>query len=294
MQISKLFYSVASICCCLMISMQANADETTKRKIALVAGTTAKVDKVGHHDYLAGCQSLQVLLEQTKDVETVFIQNGWPKDAAVFDDVSAIVFYTDGGGKQAFLESPERIESLLKLADSGVGIVMIHQAVDFPKEHAVTGKKLLGGIYLGGKSGRGHWPSTHIEFPEHPVTRGVTPWKINDGWLNNLDFVDDMKGISPLVWSGKEVEESREGVDAHIVAWTFNRPDGGRSFSFSGLDAHSAWELPGMRKFVVNGILWSAGVVIPNEGAPSEISKEALDTALTPRTPKATPKKKST
>ncbi|MDA7504069.1 ThuA domain-containing protein, partial [bacterium] len=239
-------------------------------------------------------QSLQVLLEQTKDVETVFIQNGWPKDAAVFDDVSAIVFYTDGGGKQAFLESPERIESLLKLADSGVGIVMIHQAVDFPKEHAVTGKKLLGGIYLGGKSGRGHWPSTHIEFPEHPVTRGVTPWKINDGWLNNLDFVDDMKGISPLVWSGKEVEESREGVDAHIVAWTFNRPDGGRSFSFSGLDAHSAWELPGMRKFVVNGILWSAGVVIPNEGAPSEISKEALDTALTPRTPKATPKKKST
>ena len=31
------------------------------RKIVLVAGETAKVDVVGHHDYLAGCKCLELL-----------------------------------------------------------------------------------------------------------------------------------------------------------------------------------------------------------------------------------------
>lgn len=155
-----------------------NSQETAKRKIVLIAGEITKVDTAGHHDYLAGCECLQVLLRQTDGVETV---------------------------------------------------------------------------------------------------------QINDGWLNGIQFVDGMKGVTPLVWSGQDVEESRAGLDNHIVAWTYDRPAGGRSFSFSGLDAHSAWELPGMRQLVVNGILWSAGVQIPEKGAPSEIETSALDALTTLR-----------
>ena len=50
------------------------ADAPVKRKIVLVAGETAKIDVVGHHDYLAGCQCLEVLLRQSAGVETV-----WPR-----------------------------------------------------------------------------------------------------------------------------------------------------------------------------------------------------------------------
>ncbi len=92
-----------------------------------------------------------------------------------------------------------------------------------------------------------------------------------------------MQGITPLVWSSKEYEEGRAGIEGHIVAWGYDRPRGGRSFGFTGLDAHSAWELPGMRQLVVNGILWSAGVEIPDAGAPCQIEKAALDAMLTPR-----------
>ena len=257
-----------------------------KQKIVLVAGETALVDTVGHHDYLAGCACLEACLRQTNGVEIVQVKNGWPDDEAVFSNAKAVVFYTDGGGKQAFLDSPSRTAKLQTMVDSGVGIVMIHQAVDFPDSVADQAKSWLGGIYVQSASGRGHWDSNHVDFPKHPIARGVTPWKINDGWLNGIQFVDGMKGITPLVWSGKEYKGSRAGLDKDIVAWSYERPNGGRSFSFTGLDAHSAWSLPGMRQLVVNGVLWAAGVEIPETGAANEINEKQLTAMQTPRTPK--------
>lgn len=260
--------------------------EAQTKKIVLVAGDTAKVDVMGHHDYIAGCKCLEHLLAMTPHVETRLVLDGWPTDEAVFDQAATIVFYTDGGGKQAFLNSPERITKMQQLADAKVGLVMIHQAVDFPAENASQAINWLGGIYVDRKSGRGHWPSKHVDFPEHPITRGVAPWEIKDGWLNQLQFVEGLKGITPLVWSGKKYEGSRAGLDADIVGFAYQRPDGGRSFSFTGLDAHSAWSLPGMRRFVVNGVLWSAGVEVPTDGAICDIDQDKLDGFLTPRQPK--------
>jgi hypothetical protein len=164
---------------------------------------------------------------------------------------------------------------------------MIHQAVDFPDTFAEEGKNWLGGIYRAGKSGRGHWDSHHVDFPDHPIIHGVAPWQVNDGWLNGLEFVEEMKGITPLVWSGKKYAGSRAGLNEDIVGWTYDRPDGGRSFSFTGLDAHSAWSLAGLRRMMVNGVLWSAGIEIPVSGAPCEISDARLLAIETPREPKA-------
>ena len=262
-----------------------------KQKIVLVAGDTALVDTVGHHDYLAGCAVLETLLRQTNGVETVQVKNGWPDDETVFSNAKAVVFYTDGGGKQAFLDYPKRTAKLQSMVDGGVGIVMIHQAVDFPESFADQAKSWLGGIYTSG-SGRGHWDSNHVDFPKHAIASGVTPWKINDGWLNAIHFVDGMKGVTPLVWSGKEYAGSRAGLDKDIVAWSYERSNGGRSFSFTGLDAHSAWSLPGMRQLVVNGVLWTAGVEIPATGAANEIDVKQLTAMQTPRTPKKPAAKK--
>lgn len=261
--------------------------ENAHRKILLVAGETATQDKLGHHDYLAGCQCMEALLKQTSEIEVVSVRDGWPDEADVFNNCDAVVFYTDGGGQQAFLKSKERIAKMQQLADSSIGMVLIHQAVDFPDEFEHQGKHWLGGVYLKETSGRGHWPSTHLDFPEHPITRGVEPWKVNDGWLNGLSFVEKMAGITPLVWSGKVYEGSRSGRDADIVGWAYERASGGRSFCFTGLDAHSAWSLSGMRKLMVNGILWSANCEIPEAGAPSEIEEQPLLEMQTPRTPKS-------
>ena len=277
----------------LQVFSRANSDEFdgSKQKIVLVAGETALVDVAGHHDYIAGNACLDAILRQTRNVEVIRVENGWPSDESVLTNAKAIVFYTDGGGKQAFLETPARVAKLQSLVDSGVGVTMIHQAVDFPEEVAEQAKGWLGGVFVKSASGRGHWDSNHVDFPNHPITRGVTAWKINDGWLNAIQFVDGMKGVTPLVWSGKEYAGSRAGLDKDIVAWCYERPNGGRSFAFSGLDAHSAWSLPGMRQLVANGVLWTARMEVPSAGAPSELTEEQLSAMLTPRTPKKPAKK---
>ncbi len=271
-------------CCFNLQKALGQKDEANgKRKIVLVAGETAKVDKVGHHDYIAGCKCLEMMLRQTDRVEPVQVLEGWPADENAFKDASSVVFYTDGGGKQAFLSSEQRVQKIQSLVDAKVGIVMIHQAVDFPDEFAERAKNWLGGSYLAGKSGRGHWDSKHVDFPIHPTTRGVTPWEINDGWLNKIQFVDEMRGITPLVWSGKEYAGSRAGLNDDIVAWAYDRPEGGRSFSFTGLDAHAAWSLGGMRQFMVNAVLWSAGMDVPKDGANCKANEAELMAMQTQR-----------
>lgn len=250
-------------------------------KIVLVAGQVKEVDKPGHHDYLGGCRLMQALLEQAADVDPVLVEKDWPADESIFEGAKAIVFYTDGAGKQAYLANPDRIAKIDSLVQKGVGIVSLHQAVEYSPAFAKQSLAWIGAAYTP-LSGRGHWDSVHDTFPEHPVTRGVTAWRINDGWLHRFQFVE--KGVTPLVWSAKESSGSPDGGTPSVVAWTYDRPDGGRSFSFSGLDAHGAWEREGMRRLVINGILWSGGVEVPAAGAACEADQALIDSFVTPRT----------
>lgn len=252
-------------------------------KIVLVAGRVKPIDKPGHHDYLGGCRLMAALLRQSEGIEPVLVEEDWPADEAVFEEAEAIVFYTDGGGKQAYLSTPGRVARIEALVKQGAGLTNLHQAVEFSPAFAKQSLAWTGAAYTP-LSARGHWDSSHDSFPGHAVTRGVIPWKINDGWLNRLQFVDGMAGITPLVWSSK-TGGGIPGGNPDIVAWTYDRPDGGRSFGFSGLDAHAAWEREGMRRLVINGILWSAGLEIPVGGAPCKADKALIDSFLTPRTP---------
>jgi len=258
-------------------------DHSDPVTIVLVSGTMKTPDKLGHHDYLAGCRVAAPLLEQTSGVRVTVVRDGWPEDDGVLDAAGALVFYTGGVDKHAFLKSAQRIERIQRLVDRGIGLVMIHQAVRYPREFTRQATTWIGGVHVPGESGRGHWRSHHAEFPAHPVTRGVQPWDITDGWLNEIHFVDGMRGVTPLVWSSRKQGGSSEGGAADVVAWTYDRPGGGRSFCFTGLDAHAAWSVPGVRQLMVNGILWSAGLSVPPEGAPCAADETVLKNCLTPR-----------
>ena len=253
-------------------------------KIVVVAGAMKAQDRIGHHDYLAGCRLAAALLQQTQGVATAVAQDGWPEDDAILDDARAIVFYSGGAQKHAFLQSVERLDLLQRLVYHGVGIVMIHQAVRFPAELAARAASWIGGAHVGGKAGRGHWATRHERFPSHPVTCGVAPWTITDGWLNEIQFVPSMRGVTPLLWSSRHHAGSDAGGAADVVAWAYERPGGGRSFCFTGLDAHEAWLVPGVRQLIVNGILWSAGVPVPVEGASATVAEGEVRGYLTPRT----------
>src|SRR5215470_293950 len=261
----------------------APGDDGHSATIVLLAGPVKVPDRIGHHDYLAGCRVLASLLEQTPGVRAIVVRDGWPDDERVLDGARTLVVYSGGGRKLPWLHSPPRVDRLQQLIDRGVGLVAIHQAVSYPRELAGLARGWMGGVHLAGQSDRGHWPSHHRDFPPHPATRGVGAWEITDGWLREIEFVDAMRGVTPLIWSGREFRGSSRGGPADIVAWSYERPGGGRSFAYTGLDAHAAWGAAGMRRLLVNATLWTAGLPVPDAGAACAIDDGALRSYLTPR-----------
>ena len=75
----------------------------------------------------------------------------------------------------------------------------------------------------------------------------------------------------------------RDAVAKHepqIVAWAYERPDGGRGFGLTGAHYHKNYGDDNFRKIVLNGILWIAKVEVPANGVESKVSEEDLKANL--------------
>jgi hypothetical protein len=248
-------------------------------KIVLVAGSN--FFKPGQHEYIGGCAALMDLLRQTPGVFPVLALD-WPKKAETFAGAKAVVFFFDGGDKHAWLDSGRRAQ-VQQMADAGVGFAALHQGIDISKELGPTMREWMGAAFEKGFSQRAHWVAEFKTFPDHPICRGVTPFQIDDGWLYKLRFVDGMHGVTPLLRTVSPKAKSADAsADAAIISWAFERPGGGRSFVFTGAHLHASLAEQGYRRFLVNGILWSAGTEIPAAGAPVRLDPATLDRYLVP------------
>jgi hypothetical protein len=166
----------------------------------------------------------------------------------------------------------------------GTGLVMLHQSMDVPADHAEDVKSWLGAVFLSDIGNRGHWDQELTKMVQHPVTRGVPGFSVlGDGWLYNLHFAD---GATRLA-AGPVPDKSRTTADSkantgrdETMAWAYERPAGGRGFGFTGGDVHRNWILEPQRRLVVNGILWTAGLEVPAEGAPAVLKNVPLDANL--------------
>ncbi len=251
-------------------------------KIVLIAGSN--FFKAGEHEYVGGCAVLMDLLRQNPGVAPVLAID-WPKKAETLAGAKAVVFFFDGGDKHGALKE-DRAAQVQKLAEAGVGIVQFHQTVDYPKDFGDRARGLAGAAWEKGVGERAHWVAEFAEFPKHPIFNGVKPFAIDDGWLLKLKFADGMKGVTPLLrtWSPKAKAPPQENQD--VIAWAFDRPAGGRSFSFTGGHLHESLAKEGYRRFLVNGILWSAGQEIPAGGAKVALDEKLLPDYLKPAPPK--------
>jgi hypothetical protein len=246
-------------------------------KVVLVAGSN--YFKPGEHEYVAGCAVLMDLLRQTPGIFPVLAVD-WPQKAETFQGARAVVFFHDGGDKHAFLKG-DRLAQVQKLADAGVGLVFLHQVIDFPKDFGDRVRGWMGGAWEKGPGQRAHWVAEFKSFPDHPVFRGVRPFRIDDGWIYTTRFVPGLKGVTPLLRTVSPKAPAGKGSDDDaIVAWLYERPGGGRSFTFTGAHLHSSFAEEGYRRFLVNGILWAAGVDIPGTGAPVALTEADMNRYL--------------
>jgi type 1 glutamine amidotransferase len=252
-------------------------------KIVLVAGR--KSHRAGEHEFFAGCAVLMKLLQQTSGVFPVMARDGWPKNPQTFEGAKSVVFFMDGGGGHPIIQRDHR-EVVQRLMDQGVGFVNLHYAVEYPKSQSDHVLQWLGGYYETGFSTNPHWKAEIKTLPEHHITRGVKPFALQDEWYFNIRFKPEQEGVTPILKAvppdnkrGTAAAREHKGRE-EILAWAFNRANGGRSFGFTGAHFHKNWGDENFRRLVVNAILWTAKLDVPPDGAPVEMRPDELNRNL--------------
>ena len=233
------------------------------KKLVLVAGRLSH--GAGDHEFFAGTAILMNLLKQTPNVWPVMARDGWPKNEKIFEGADSILFYMDGRGGHPVVQG-DRMDKIQKLMDKGVGWVNLHYAVDYLPKHGKTVLGWMGGYYEPDYSINPHWDAAFRELPKHAITKGVKPFTLRDEWYYNMRFVEDMKDVTPILVAippdgtrGTPAAKMHPGRP-EIVAWSYERKDGGRGFGFTGGHFHRNWADEDYRRLVVNAILWSAKV----------------------------------
>ena len=95
----------------------------------------------------------------------------------------------------------------------------------------------------------------------------MKPFSNRDEWYFNMRWPADKKGLTPILVATPSDEVRKgpyvhpKGPYEHIVAasgreetlmWTYERPDGGRGFGFTGGHTHANWGNDSQRKVVLN------------------------------------------
>jgi type 1 glutamine amidotransferase len=305
----------------LVLAASSAAAQSAKSKIVLIG--TNRDHPPTTHEYMAGLKVLDICLRQTPGVETV-ISNGWPKDPKVFEGAnSVVIFLAVGGnfllgnqdrkkvtdeliGKGVGLVAlhwaveapamPARVDVQIKndgvvariggkpvTKDDKLEIVIVNgkpeaklngQPVDLtPPVHPYM--RILGGFYEPGYSTNPH-NTTDVRPADaaHPICRGWKAFNARDEFYYRIRFLPEAKPIVLAALGGSD----------QTIGWAYERPDGGRSFGFTGCHFHSNFGKPEFRRLITNAILWTAKAEVPADGAAVEIKPADLE--LPAETPK--------
>jgi hypothetical protein len=248
----------------------------------------------GRHEYEKDLRELAWLLEHSgaaRQVTTEVIVGQKPRDLARLESANAIVI--DGNGDWLKRETgaifPQYADTdgltydadttaALKAFDAllkrkKTGLVVFHYTMWVDNR---VGRNYfndwLGGVWIPYLSHNpvDKWTITPIGG-KHEVLRGVKPWSPREEMYSRY-FLIDNPGRTELLTAKPATASNGIGGP---VAWAYERPDGGRSIVWGGNDFHDNMHLfPQQRRFLVNAILWAAGVEVPRNGANDQMPPE--------------------
>jgi hypothetical protein len=249
----------------VMVSRSDAADPQPAPAKALLIGKQPD-HPYGSHMYLHTCRMLAECL-RLNGLEAA-VSDGWPQDATKLEGVKTIVVYTSPAA-ELLLDGPHRAE-FERLMKNGVGLVTIHWASSVMQEDfARLGEPWLG--YMGGTWVSNVGLSTDTSqlkqlLPEHPICRGWSDYELHDEYYLNPTI---SKAAQPLL------QVATKGQDV-VVAWAYERSSGGRAYGTTLGHFYSNFEREPFRRAIVNAILWTARVDVPDAGARVDISEEVL------------------
>ena len=293
---NRIYISLAFLC---LVMGRAFAQE--KAKVVFISGKPSHGPMA--HEHRAGNMILADALNRSGlNVEGVLVPHyGYPEDKSIFDDAATIVVFCTGHKGHVLNPNLDEFDALMK---KGVGVVMVHWATE--AEKGKPGEKFIewmGGFCDLDWSVNPHWAPHFKNFPDHPIAHGVKPFSVNDEWYYHMRFVENLEGFTPILTdvppmktlvrkdgprSGNpDVRKAVESGETQHVAWAYQRPGGGRGFGFTGGHNHVSWQDENFRKVVLNAILWTANVEVPENGCPTpEVSDERIKENVDDKKPK--------
>jgi ankyrin repeat protein len=272
--------SPRSFSCLALAAAATTALADDPARILFIAGPPSHGP--GLHEHLPGCELLALHLNQSGLPVQATVSDGWPADEALLAAADSVVIYADGLDSHI---ANGRSEILRRRHEAGKGLAILHFAVE-PSEPALCAllDDAIGGRFEVDWSVNPIWKLEKAILPEHPATRGVKPFAMEEEFYFHIRLREDVKpvlqGHPPLDALGEDGPRSgnpairqalREGVP-QTLGWTVENATGSRGFGFTGGHFHRSWAQEDYRKLVLNAIAWTARVDVPAEGVVGKVA----------------------
>ena len=253
------------------------ADEPTLTAVArpkriLLLGQKPDGHPAQSHEYMSGVRLLAKLLQNRGGVQAVVVQadNPWTEGPELLDGADGAVLFLSEGAKWLSGDL-KRLAAFQRLAKRGGGLTVLHWGMGTREVAPVEKFVSLFGHCHGGPDRKYKVLTTTIQPSKepHPVLSGIAPIEVHDEFYYALKRAPHVERLVPLI------RVSLDDAD-QTVAWVWERPDGGRSFGFSGLHFHANWQHVEYRRLVLQGVLWSIGQSIPAEGHTVDVAEADL------------------
>jgi len=253
----------------MMLSICLAAARADQPKRVLLLGQK-RDHPAGTHEYVPGLHVFAKSLSGYPgvDLSVVSADEPWEEGPELLKKVDGLVLYLGEGGRWAE-NDPAREEALAALAARGAGIVALHWAIGSRDAKYVSGHRARIGAVHGGPDRKYIVTNKpyRVEVLPHPITTGIDDFDLKDEYYYRLKR-SEQGNVIPLLLTPIE-------GNAEMVAWAFERPEGGRSFGFAGMHFHENWKKLECRRMIAQGLLWTLKMPIPEEGLPVEVPDEA-------------------
>ena len=245
----------------------------------------------GRHEYEKDLRVLAASLENATNVTgittEVFVGPA-PRDPAVYRDAAAIVIHSSSdrletethplfpsdpttNGRSYDDETLAFLRQVDSLAANGMGVVVFHYANWVENWHA-RGRFLAwtGGLWvqMASRNPVDQWAMQPAPAAaEHPILRGVRPWSYRDEIFSRFFLPpNDDRRTDLLIGTP---EQDRQAIGPQVASFAYEREGGGRGFVYGGVDFHDNLAIDDYRRFLLNGIVWAAGLEVPEGGVDS-------------------------
>lgn len=226
------------------------------------------------HEYHAGVRILQQCLASVPGLE-VSIANaeGQWKDGPELIGRSDGVFLFVSEGAKWLSADPARLAAFQQLAKRGGAFGVLHWGMGTKDAENIEAFVNLFGACHGGPDRKYQVlekVAVSVANAKHPSAAGIKDFSTREEFYYRLKLPKGEHAVKPLL--NAKIDDADE-----MVSWTWERPDGGRSFGFTGLHFHDNWRREEYRRLVAQGMLWALRFPVPPAGLDVKLPAAALE-----------------